>query len=65
MLRGDQFCTHSVTGVKTSHGIGALLLQTPGGFQETYTTHGMLLIHVVLVMEIMLGIANFRAFIAR
>jgi hypothetical protein len=64
MLRDDQFCIRSVTGVKTSHGIGALLLQTPGGFQETYSTHGMLLIHVALVMEIMLGIANFQASIA-
>lgn len=46
-------------------GIGAPPSPTLGGFQETFTTHRMPLIPVALVMEIMPGIANFLAFIAR
>jgi hypothetical protein len=46
-------------------GIGAQQLPTPGGFQETFTTHGTPLIPVALVMERTLTIVNFLAFIAR
>lgn len=65
MLRDDQSCTRSVTGVKISHGIGVQPSPTPGGFLEIFTTHGMPLMPAALVMEIMPGIANFLAFIAR
>lgn len=65
MPRDDQFCTRSVTGEKIFRGIGAQQSLTPGGFPETFTIRGMPLIPVALVMEIMLIIANFLAFIAR